>query len=185
MFPSNDPAHSNGSWRGLFFGPWNASIFQLQQRHLLVQVDLQEIRNILDEAYGNHFAFQTRRNMLPGMTAEEERAIFTFSTLMTTNRLCTTIQEIISEIADQIEITWGTLIDVEEIRLSVMTSGRSMTVENHRTIRNVVSEHRPNWFMQQDYDDPNAVATPFRDFPEPYVFLLRCQRVLPAGYSNG
>jgi hypothetical protein len=125
-----------------------------------------------------NFAIQVTRCNLAVLTGTGETA--TFSRLIPVSKLLrVTPRELISNVSDQISVTWDVQIDPDELDLRWHdSSGDTFRPAQHH---HLLHTHRPQWRRQQDTGNLFP-PRPFTDFNQPYIMRLSCHRALPAGY---
>ena len=90
--------------------------------------------------------------------------------------------DLISNVSDQISVTWDVQIDPDELDLRWHdSSGDTFVLSNTINTCHLLSFHRPQWCRQQD-TGTLFPTRPFTDFKQPNIMRLCCHRALPAGY---
>ena len=121
----------------------------------------------------------TTRAWEPELCQHEQRAIFTFTKLLTRQQArSTTVEILLQSIVEYVYNTWGITFSSQDISLAwEYPDGEHFILRPHQTINNVLVEHRPLWLSGQG-GGPQPI-TPFRRRNSPYVMRLRCHKTPP------
>lgn len=159
---------------------WHHTPALRNHRRVLVLVELDEVRHVLEDDLHSDAMFATRSNTLPNLDVTEERGLFTFARLFNPSQLpVTTSSDLISGISQYIFDTWGVHLASSTIGLRWTDPTDDMfQLRDEDTIAGLLRHHRPNWARAQD----TGILTPSLPFTfptQPYVMRMSCHRKLP------
>lgn len=145
-----------------FSFPANSTLRQL--RRVLILVDLQEVRPVMVELCHSDAMSATRVFTLPGLQDVEEDEIFASARLPQPSQLRIIKSEILlSGISEYIFHTWGIQIDPDELDLRWCDiTGNNFAVRSYQSIIQLLTEHRPSWWREQD-EGPLLPSAPLPD----------------------
>ena len=152
---------------------WGGNPTLRQLRRVLILVDLQQVRHVMEEVCHSDAMSVTRVGTLPGLHDVEEDGIFTYARFRQPSQLrFVNTKTPLSCISGYIFHTWGIQIDPDELDLRWCDrTGDTFALRNYQTIIQLLAEHRPWWSREQD-DGPMLPTSPFTRPSQPYIMRL-------------
>ena len=157
-----------------------------RRRDVLIFVNLSQLPNHMSNIHDNIMHWTTC-DALPLLGRQEENALFTFSVLITTQRLETfTIYNLLYMVSQHIWNTWDRFLRPSsmDLRWSDETDDTFVLHEEDRLF-DLLNDHRPHWTEGQEYGligqalFPNERMSRFTSQSQPYIMRLTCHEVLP------
>lgn len=140
IFPAdNAQAPPTGVSRHLV---WNGTSTLRQLRRVLILVNLQEVRHVMEELCHSDAMPATRIFTLPDLEDAEE-GLFTYARLLQPSQLKTIHSEILlSGISQYIFHAWGVQVDPDEVDLRWSdATGDTFALLNHQSVNRLLTEH--------------------------------------------
>ena len=152
-------------------------------RDVLIIVNLDGVRSHMARIHDDIMNWTTC-DALPLLGRQEEHALFTYSVLVTTQRLETfTVYNLLYTISQHIWNTWDRYLRPSsmDIRWQDETDDTFVLHEEER----LVDLHRPHWTEGQEYGligrvlFPNEQISYFSSHSQPYIMRVSCHEALP------
>ena len=157
-----------------------------QHRDILIFVCLRDIPNLMRQHHDNIMHW-TSCDTLPLLGRQEEHALYTFSVLLTKERLLTfTVYNLLHMISRYIWTTWDRFLQPSsmDVRWSDETDDVFALHEEDQLL-DLLNLHRPHWTQGQEYGMigrilyPNEQIRRFTSPNQPYIMRLSCHEALP------
>ena len=157
-----------------------------QHRDILIFVCLRDIPNLMRQHHDNIMHW-TSCDTLPLLGRQEEYALYTFSTLVTKERLLTfTVYNLLHMISRYIWTTWDRFLQPSsmDVRWSDETDD-VFALHNEDKLLDLLNFHRPHWTQGQEYGMigrllyPNEQYRRFTSPNQPYIMRVSCHEALP------
>ena len=157
-----------------------------QHRDILIFVDLRAIQDLMRQHHDNIMHW-TSCDTLPLLGRQEEHALYTFSVLLTKERLVTfTVYNLLHMISRYIWTTWDRFLQPSsmDVRWTDETDDVFVLHEEDQLL-DLLNFHRPHWTQGQEYGMigrilfPNEQIRRFSSPNQPYIMRLSCHEALP------
>ena len=157
-----------------------------QHRDVLIFVCLKSIPDLMRQHHDNIMHW-TSCDTLPLLGRQEEHALFTFSVLITTERLETfTVYNLLHMISRHIWNTWDRFLcpSSMDLRWSDDTDDIFVLHEEDKLL-DLLNFHRPHWTEGQEYGMigrvffPNEQIRRFSSPNQPFIMRMSCHEALP------
>ena len=157
-----------------------------QHRDILIFVCLRDIPNLMRQHHDNIMHW-TSCDTLPLLGRQEEVALYTFSVLLTKERLQTfTVYNLLHMISRYIWTTWDRFLQPSsmDVRWSDETDDVFALREEDQLL-DLLNFHRPHWTQGQEYGMigrllyPNEQIRRFTSPNQPYIMRVSCHEALP------
>ena len=157
-----------------------------RHRDVLIFVCLKSVHDLMRQTHDNIMHW-TSCDTLPSLGRQEENALFTFSVLITTERLETfTVYNLLHMISRHIWNTWDRYLRPSsmDLRWSDETDDTFFLHEEDKLF-DLLNIHRPHWTEGHEYGMigrvlfPNEQIRRFSSQSQPYIMRLSCHEALP------
>ena len=149
-------------------------------RNVLVIVDLEGVRSHMIKVHDDIME-STTCDVLPALSRTEERALFTYNVLLSTQRLDTfTVYNLLYIISQHIWYTWDRYLRPSSMDIRWQDeTGESFALHNEDRLVELLHEHRPHWNEGQEcFFFPDTIRY-FTSHYQPYIMRVSCHEALP------
>ena len=163
------------------FDPWPETPPAPRLRKVLVIVDLEPVRPLMNKIHDD-VTDATTCDVLPNLSRNEERALFTYNVLLNTHRLESfTVYNLLCCISQHIWYTWDRYLPPSSMDIRWQDeTGDTFALHNEDRLVELLHEYRPHWTEGQEFGIllPNHIQY-FTSHYQPYIMRMGCHEALP------